>query len=111
MNIITMCRCFGPGVLNQRVNLCCVFPIPDGDAKRHKVLYWFRQWMPYVQSERVFLYSLHRSARSRRLQARRERELVLGLCVKQCGLLKTLLSGSGDSVCEGWFFVRYPVLS
>ena len=24
-------------VLNQRVNLCCVFPIPDGDANRHKV--------------------------------------------------------------------------
>ena len=25
------------GVLNQLVNLYCVFPIPDGDAKRHKV--------------------------------------------------------------------------
>ena len=24
-------------VLNQLVNLSCVFPIPDGDAKRHKV--------------------------------------------------------------------------
>ena len=24
-------------VLNQLVNLYCVFPIPDGDAKRHKV--------------------------------------------------------------------------
>ena len=24
------------GVLNQPVNLNCVFPIPDGDAKRHK---------------------------------------------------------------------------
>ena len=24
------------GVLNQLVNLYCVFPIPDGDAKRHK---------------------------------------------------------------------------
>ena len=24
------------GILNQLVNLCCVFPIPDGDAKRHK---------------------------------------------------------------------------
>jgi len=24
------------GVLNQLVNLFCVFPIPDGDAKRHK---------------------------------------------------------------------------
>ena len=25
------------GVLNQLVNLYCVFPIPNGDAKRHKV--------------------------------------------------------------------------
>ena len=25
------------GVLNQLVNLSCVSPIPDGDAKRHKV--------------------------------------------------------------------------
>ena len=25
------------GVLNQLVNLFCVLPIPDGDAKRHKV--------------------------------------------------------------------------
>ena len=25
------------GSLNRRVNLCCVLPIPDGDAKRHKV--------------------------------------------------------------------------
>ena len=25
------------GVLNQPVNLFCVLPIPDGDAKRHKV--------------------------------------------------------------------------
>ena len=32
-----MCRCFGPGVLNQLVNLNCVPLIPDGDAKRHKV--------------------------------------------------------------------------
>ena len=26
-----------PGVLNRLVNLCCVLPILDGDAKRHKV--------------------------------------------------------------------------
>ena len=25
------------GVLNKLVNLYCVYPIPDGDAKRHKV--------------------------------------------------------------------------
>ena len=31
------CRCFGPGVLYQLVNLNCVPLIPDGDAKRHKV--------------------------------------------------------------------------
>ena len=32
------CRCFGPGVLNQLVNLNCVSLIPDGDAKRRKVI-------------------------------------------------------------------------
>ena len=26
-----------PGVLNRLVNLCCVLPIPDGDAKGYKV--------------------------------------------------------------------------
>ena len=56
------------GVLNQLVNLNCVPLVPDGDAKRQG-LYWFRQSMPYVQSERSILYSLHRSASSRGLQA------------------------------------------
>ena len=53
--------------------------------------------MPYVQSERVFLYSLHRGARSRGLQAKGEKELVLGLGRVPCGPLETLLSG-GRSV-------------
>ena len=53
--------------------------------------------MPYVQSERSILYSLHRSACSRGLQAGRERELVPGLCVERCGLLETLLSGGGGA--------------
>ena len=43
--------------------------------------------MPYVQSESSILYSLHRNARSRGLQAGRERELVPGLCVEWRGLL------------------------
>ena len=34
---------------------------------------------PYVQSEKVFLYSLHRGAHSRGLQAGREREFVPSL--------------------------------
>ena len=54
--------------------------------------------MPYVQSERSILYSLHRSACSRGLQARGERELVLGLSKVSCGPLETLLSGGWD-VC------------
>jgi hypothetical protein len=35
----------GPGrALSRRVNLCCVFPTPDGDAKRiHRGLSWFGQ--------------------------------------------------------------------
>ena len=50
--------------------------------------------MPYVQSERAILYSLHRGACSRGLQAGRERELVLGLCVERRGLLEMLISCS-----------------
>ena len=52
--------------------------------------------MPYVQSERSILYSLHRSARSRGLQAQGERELIPGLGEVSCGLLETLLSGGWD---------------
>ena len=48
--------------------------------------------MPYVQSERAVLYSLHRSACSRGLQAGRERGLVPGLCVERRGLLEMLIS-------------------
>ena len=88
------------GVLNQLVNLNCVPLVPDGDAKRQG-LYWFRQSMPYVQSERSILYSLHRSASSRGVQAQGERELVPGLGKVSCGLLETLLSGGWDVyVCE-----------
>ena len=54
--------------------------------------------MPYVQSERSILYSLHRSASSRGLQAQGERELIPGLGEVSCGLLETLLSGGWD-VC------------
>ena len=50
--------------------------------------------MPYVQSERAILYSLHRGACSRGLQAGRERELVPGLCVERRGLLEMLISRS-----------------
>ena len=50
--------------------------------------------MPYVQSESAILYSLHRGACSRGLQAGRERELVLGLCVEWHGLLEMLISCS-----------------
>ena len=53
--------------------------------------------MPYVQAERSILYSLHRNARSRGLQAGRERELVLGLCVERRGLLEILVSGGGEA--------------
>ena len=57
--------------------------------------------MPYVQSERSILYSLHRSASSRGLQAQGERELIPGLSEVSCGLLETLLSGGWDVyVCE-----------
>jgi hypothetical protein len=51
--------------------------------------------VPYVKSERSILYSLHRSACSRGLQAGRERELVPGLCVEWCELLEMLILGSG----------------
>ena len=58
--------------------------------------------MPYVQSERAILYSLHRGACSRGLQAERERELVPGLCVEWHGLLEMLISCSeGACVLQG----------
>ena len=50
--------------------------------------------MPYIQSERAILYSLHRGACSRGLQAGRERELVPGLYVERRGLLEMLISCS-----------------
>ena len=52
--------------------------------------------MPYVQFEKAILYSLHRSACSRGLQAGRERGLVPGLCVERRGLLETLISCSEE---------------
>ena len=60
-------------------------------------LYWFGQWVPYVQSESSILYSLHRNTRSRGLQAGRERELVPGLRVERRGLLEMLISSSGET--------------
>jgi hypothetical protein len=55
----------GPGrPLNRRVNLCCVFPTPDGDAKRiHEDLSWFGQkkaLRPAGKGE--YCISLHLSA-------------------------------------------------
>ena len=47
------------GVLNQPAKVNCVPLIPDGDAKVTQGLYWFRQLVPYIQSERSVLYSLH----------------------------------------------------
>ena len=54
--------------------------------------------MPYVQSEGAILYSLHRGACSRGLQAGQERELAPGLYELQCGLLEMLISHS-EGVC------------
>ena len=57
--------------------------------------------MPYVHSGRAILYSLHRGAHSRGLQAGRERELVLGLYVERRGLLEMLISCSeGECVLQ-----------
>ena len=44
----------------------------------------------------MILYSLHRGACSRGLQAERERELVPGLCVEWRGLLEMLISCSAE---------------
>ena len=67
--------------------------------------------MPYVQSERSILYSLHRSACSRGLQARGERELVLGLGKVSCEPLETLLSGGWDvRACVCYKVFLFPPL-
>jgi hypothetical protein len=52
---------FGPGrALSRRVNLCCVLPTPDGDAKRiYGGLSWFGQKKgPTSSGERRALYFL-----------------------------------------------------
>ena len=65
--------------------------------------------MPYVQSERSNLYSLHLSACSRGLQAKGEKELVLGLSRVSCGPSETLLSsGWNVCVCYQVFFFLPP---
>ena len=62
--------------------------------------------MPYVQSKRSILYSLHQSARSRGLQAGRERELVPSLYVEWRGLLEMLISGSREARAFVYVFMR-----
>ena len=59
--------------------------------------------MPYVQSEGVFLYSLHRGARGRGLQAKREREFVPSLCGEKCRL-------QGEAPCPCGLFLFFPFL-
>ena len=89
-----MCRCFGPEGPQPTSKCELRAPNPRWWCKEIQGLYWFRQSVPYVQSEGSILYSLHRSACSRGLQAGWERELVPGLDVEWCGLLESLLSGS-----------------
>ena len=59
-----------PGVPQPTSEFVLRAPNPGWWRKETQGLYWFRQSRPYVQSERSILYSLHRSARSRGLQAR-----------------------------------------
>ena len=72
--------------------------------------------MPYVQSERLILYSLHQSACSRGFQARQERERVLGLCAERCELFEMLILGNREAcVClprepvYAWVYASVPV--
>jgi hypothetical protein len=50
--------------LSRRVNLCCVFPTPDGDAKRiHGGLSWFGQKKALRSAGKgEYCISLHLSA-------------------------------------------------
>ena len=88
------------------MNLCCVLPIPNGDAKRHKVYTGSGNEHPTSSLGRSILYSLHRSAHSRGLQAGRERELVPGLCVEPRGLLEMLISSNGGARVFVHVFMR-----
>ena len=74
--------------------------------QRDTSLYWFGQWVPYIQSKSSILYSLHRNAHSRGLQAGRERELVPGLYVERRGLLEMLISDSGEARAFVYVFMR-----
>ena len=82
------------GSLNRWVNLCYVLPIPDGDAKRHKV---------YTGSGNGALRPVRECSCIPctgvlvvgGLQAKREREFVPGLCGEKCGL-----QGEAHCPCE-----------
>ena len=77
-------------MLDHLVKINCVSLISDGNTKKYKVY----TGSLHVQAKRAILYSLYRGACSRGLQAGRERELVLGLCVERRGLLEMLISCS-----------------
>jgi hypothetical protein len=83
---------FGPGrALNRRVNLCCVFPNPNGDANRiRKILSWFGQRRPYVQRGE-YCISLHLSACIGVTSCERGRRSQVSRRGKKCILLEMLI--------------------
>ena len=82
------------GILNQLVNLCYVFPILNGDAKRHKAYTGSGNWCPTSSLRDRSCIPCTEVLVVGGLQARRERELVPGLYVERCKLLEMLISGS-----------------
>jgi len=102
----TICQCFGPASPQPTSKFVLRVPNPEWWCKKTQGLYWFGQCVPYVLSEKLILYSLHRNARSRGLQAGRERELVLGLYVERRGLLEMLISSHEGACVFIYAFVR-----
>jgi hypothetical protein len=77
---VNLLSVFGPErALDQQVNLCCVLPNPDGDAKRiHGDLSWFGRRRPYVQRGEKVLYFFAPKCLCRGYKLR-ERKRVSGL--------------------------------
>ena len=93
--------------LNQLVNLYCVFPIPDGDAKRHKVYTGSGNGYPTSSlRDRYCIPCTEKLVVGGYKQGKRG-SLVLGLFVERRGLLEMLISSHGRTrafvhafVCE-----------
>ena len=85
------------GILNQLVNLCCVFLILDGDTKRHKAYTGSGNWCPTSSlRDRSCIPCTEMLVVGGYKQGKRG-GLVPGLFVVRRGLLEMLISSRGGA--------------